>query len=197
MDDVMVLGRGSTWTPVPCDEWTYEDPGGEGHRQFRAAPVTVPDTEGWARLAKAISAACPLAQAAVGPILWGGPEEGVGERLPGIVLVALDRNPDFLETAYHEAFHELWDMLDEFSDEQDILAGYGVGVRKSYTEQGLDEAHLVKLKEGAAVAFARWAVGHPHVVTPCPRVLALWQAMKCGEVGTREGGSLCTRDTLG
>ena len=182
MNDVMVLGKGSTWVRVPCDEWSYEAPGGEGHRQFQAGAVDTSDAEGWARLAGAISAACPLSQAAVGPVL-SGPTPGIGERLPGMILIALDQNPNPLETAYHEVMHEVWGCLDPFS-EQEALAAHADAVRASYKAQGLDTAHLVAHEEGMAVAFSRWAVGHPDTVLPSAEVLTIWQAIKCGDIAT-------------
>lgn len=179
----MVLGRGSTWVIIPCDEWSYEGSGGEGHRTFQAGEVATPDAEGWARLAGALSAAAPLSQAAVGPVL-SGPAPGIGERLPGMILVALDQNPDPLETAYHEVMHEVWNKLDPFS-EQLALAAHADAVRAAYKAQGLDTAHLVGDEEATAVTFSRWAIGHPDTVSPGPDVLAIWQAIKCGDVAIR------------
>lgn len=184
MDDVMILSRGPVWNPVPCDEWSYRytyPQGGESYRHFAPGPVRAPSTEEWAWMAMAISTCCPGAQAAVGPVLVG-PNEGAGERLPGMVLIALVDNHYPLETAFHECFHEIRSRLGEFDEKSDLVEQHG----RKFRETASRQADLGDLSgdEAAAVAFARWAVGHPDIVNPVPELLALWKAIKRGDVGS-------------
>ena len=179
MDHVMT-GRGYTWSPVPCRDWC--PPGGVS-RRFLAGEVLLPPTpEEWAWLTAAIATSCPLAVGAIGPVLVGGPpEKRRGERLPGLILVALVKNPNPLETAFHECAHELWDKLNWREDEalREHAEKAHTAARGHFnTEQFLGD-------EGPAYVFGRWAAGQPDFVDMSPVCLAAMQSLKSGEVGSR------------
>ena len=187
MDNVMLLQRGS-WLPISCTEWSYTNVpagGGESIRHFISGKVPPLSDVDWARMARAISSCCPAVQACVGPVLIGGPTRGQGERLPGMVLVALVDAANPLETVFHECFHEAMDYLDPF-DEIPILQEYAVEFRACAVGQTLES---IDGDEGLAMPFARWAVGHPDIASPPLGVLAIWRAIKSSKVGSRRRAS--------
>jgi hypothetical protein len=179
MDDVMLLQRGSTWQPTPCDEWSFRynyKHGGEAVRHFKEGLIHDLSSEDWAWLGGAISCMCPQAQAAIGPLLIGPTLWLNGERLPGMILVALSNNRHPLETACHECMHEIWSRyLDEdekglLSDHANLLPG------RAKPDQG---------EEAVCDAFGKWATGRPLGTTEGD-VLALFQSIKSGDVGSRQ-----------
>ncbi len=182
LDDVMILGKGSQWQPRPATEWFHEDPGGAGFRQFMPGMVKPPSPEEWAWLAGAVSTCCPAAGAAVGAKL--APKDARGERLPGMILIALEGNSSPLETAFHECMHEVWDLLDVFNEQGD-LEDHGAAVAASLTAQGLDASMLAPGEEAAAWTFGQWAAGFPDIVRPPEEVLDLWAAIKSGAIAER------------
>ena len=182
MDSVMV-GRGYTWSPVPCRDWC--PPGGVSRRFLAGEVQSPPSPEAWAWLTAAIATCCPLAVGAIGPVLTGGPpDKRRGERLPGLILVALAKNPNPLETAFHECAHELRDKLS--LDEENALRLHAEEARPAAWVQGGDAAPFLA-DEGPAYVFGRWAAGQPDFVKMSPACLAVMQAMKCGDVATRKG----------
>lgn len=182
MDRVMTLQRGSTWSPVPVAAWTYRH--GDTCRNFReAVEFHEPTLEVWAWLAGAVSTCVPGIGAAVGGEIVGASRTGLrGEYVPGMILIALAGNRNPIETAYHEAFHSVWDshFLEEI-EECTPLSDHADKLRMKF---GADY-DMMGDGEAEALSFGLWAVGRP-LAPPPADVLTIWQAIKCGDIATRK-----------
>lgn len=188
VDDVMVLQKGSTWSPVPCEdwhEWGYD-------RGFDSGTIVPPSPEVWCWMAGAISLCAPFAAAAVGPTITGGANPKRDKRYtklgefiePRLILIALVDNFSPLETAFHECFHAVESRIT--FDEMGFIDAYCECAAKSLVDQGLD-SYLVREDERGAYFFGKWAVGEKPVETLPSDCIEIFDAIKTGKVGSRPG----------